>query len=64
MHRILLFLVLTFALPSMALARTTDEAAIRHMLAAQVTEWNKGNLPGYMKGYWEVALDVLVAILN
>ena len=23
------------------------------MLAAQVTEWNKGSIDGYMKGYWE-----------
>jgi len=23
------------------------------MLAAQVTEWNKGNIDGYMKGYWQ-----------
>ena len=23
------------------------------MLAAQVTEWNKGNIEGYMHGYWE-----------
>lgn len=23
------------------------------MLAAQVTEWNKGSVDGYMKGYWE-----------
>jgi ketosteroid isomerase-like protein len=23
------------------------------MLAAKVTEWNKGSIEGYMKGYWE-----------
>jgi hypothetical protein len=23
------------------------------MLFAQVAEWNKGNIEGYMKGYWE-----------
>ncbi len=23
------------------------------MLSAQVKEWNKGNVDGYMKGYWE-----------
>lgn len=23
------------------------------MLEAQVNEWNKGNIAGYMKGYWE-----------
>ncbi len=30
-----------------------DEAQIRKMLTAQVTEWNKGNIEGYMHGYWE-----------
>lgn len=34
-------------------AGTKDEAAIRKMLAAQVEQWNKGNIAGYMKGYWE-----------
>ena len=23
------------------------------MLAAQITEWNKGNVEGYMHGYWD-----------
>lgn len=30
-----------------------DEQVIRSMLAVQVTEWNKGNIEGYMHGYWE-----------
>jgi len=30
-----------------------DEQAIRAMLATQVVEWNRGNLAGYMIGYWE-----------
>jgi ketosteroid isomerase-like protein len=30
-----------------------DEQAIRTMLEAQVKEWNKGNIEGYMHGYWE-----------
>jgi ketosteroid isomerase-like protein len=34
-------------------ARQNNETAIRNMLAAQVTQWNKGNIAGYMKGYWE-----------
>ena len=34
-------------------AQSRDEAAIRKMLEAQVTEWNKGNIDGYMKGYWD-----------
>lgn len=30
-----------------------EEKAITDMLAKQVTEWNKGNIAGYMVGYWE-----------
>lgn len=36
-----------------AIAQNKNETAIRKMLAAQVTEWNKANMEGYMKGYWE-----------
>jgi ketosteroid isomerase-like protein len=35
------------------MAQSADERAMRQMLAAQVTEWNKGNIEGYMHGYWE-----------
>lgn len=45
--------ILLVALPFMAQAKGNDEAAIRKMLAAQVAEWNKGKIEGYMKGYWE-----------
>jgi hypothetical protein len=44
-------LLLIFATASFAQNR--DEQEIRRMLAAQVTEWNKGNIAGYMVGYWE-----------
>jgi len=33
--------------------RNKDEEQIKTMLQAQVSEWNKGNIKGYMKGYWE-----------
>lgn len=36
-----------------ASAQSHNERAIRTMLAAQVAEWNKGNIEGYMHGYWE-----------
>ena len=34
-------------------AQSTDEKIIRSTLAQQALEWNKGNLEGFMKGYWE-----------
>lgn len=30
-----------------------EEAAIRAVLDKQVAEWNKGNIDGYMQGYWD-----------
>jgi hypothetical protein len=30
-----------------------DVTAIRKLLFLQVVEWNKGNIDGYMHGYWE-----------
>jgi hypothetical protein len=45
--------LLALLLSLTAFAGNKDEQAIRNMLAAQVLEWNKGNIEGYMKGYWE-----------
>ena len=33
--------------------QSNDREEISSMLAAQVTEWHRGNIAGYMKGYWE-----------
>ena len=30
-----------------------DAAAVRRLLAAQVAAWNRGDLEGFMQGYWE-----------
>ena len=34
------------------IARADDAADIRHVLDDQVAAWNKGDLAGFMKGYW------------
>lgn len=34
-------------------AQEQDKSAIQKMLSAQETQWNKGSIEGYMKGYWE-----------
>jgi len=38
--------------PDTATTRTEDEKAIRRVLDAQVMAWNKGDLDGFMAGYW------------
>ncbi len=44
---VLLFFVNT------GIAQNKDEREITAMLSAQVAQWNKGSVDGYMKGYWE-----------
>jgi ketosteroid isomerase-like protein len=52
--RILLFLFVAILLGRPAMSQTsTDEANIRIILANQVNQWNRGNIDGYMVGYWE-----------
>ena len=36
-----------------AVAQSKDELAIRKVLAAQNDAWNRGDIDGFMKGYWE-----------
>jgi len=33
-------------------SRDQAEEGIKHLLVAQVEAWNKGNLEGFMEGYW------------
>jgi ketosteroid isomerase-like protein len=33
-------------------AREQVEESIKHLLVSQVEAWNKGNLEGFMEGYW------------
>lgn len=53
MKKFFLFIYAIVAITSISFAQSKDEQAIRHMLAAQVVNWNKGDIPGFMKGYWE-----------
>ncbi|MER3464193.1 MAG: DUF4440 domain-containing protein [Chitinophagaceae bacterium] len=34
-------------------AQSADEKAIRHLLNEQTRAWNKGNIEGFMQGYWK-----------
>jgi beta-aspartyl-peptidase (threonine type) len=56
MHRSLSPCLALLALPVVLAAQTpgADEAkAIRAVLDAQVVAWNKGDLEGFMAGYWK-----------
>lgn len=52
MSRLSLLLLIIFSAEAFA-QKGSDEQAIRTLLAAQVMAWNKGNIAGYMHGYWE-----------
>jgi len=52
MRRLLFCFILLFIVTSLVYAQNKDEQSITKMLAAQVAEWNKGNIEGYMHGYW------------
>jgi hypothetical protein len=49
----LFIIIMCCILSTRLFAGNTDEQQIRQILAAQVTEWNKGSIDGYMQGYWE-----------
>ena len=51
MKKLLLLLLICSGVTTFA--QNSDEQQIRAMLDAQVKEWNKGSIDGYMHGYWE-----------
>ncbi len=53
MKKTLCLLCLCLAFSTFSFGKSKDVQAINTMLAAQVVEWNKGNVEGYMHGYWE-----------
>lgn len=47
-------LLAAFILMAAALsAQSKDETAIRKLLNRQAEDWNRGDIDGFMKGYWE-----------
>lgn len=48
-----LFTVILALVPSQAQPPAADDKSVRAVLDAQVTAWNKGDLDGFMKGYWK-----------
>jgi ketosteroid isomerase-like protein len=51
MKKVLLLIGILISVSSMA--QTKDEQIIRSMLADQSSFWNKGDIPGFMQGYWD-----------
>jgi len=53
MKAIILGVLFCFGMTRFAMAQNKDETVITRMLIAQVEQWNKGSVEGYMHGYWE-----------
>jgi ketosteroid isomerase-like protein len=51
MKKVLLLIGILISVSS--IAQTKDEQIIRSMLADQISFWNKGDIPGFMQGYWD-----------
>lgn len=50
MKRLVFILGILISVSSMA--QSNDEKIIRNILADQISFWNKGDIPGFMQGYW------------
>jgi len=48
-----IYLLIFCLLSHAGFAQNKDEREISATLSAQVVQWNKGSVDGYMKGYWE-----------
>ena len=51
MKKIILLTILFFSL--VAFAQSSDDIIIRKILDEQTKAWNKGDIEGFMKGYWK-----------
>ena len=47
------FFLLMLVISVLGHAQDKDEAAIRKLLAEQTKAWNKGDIEGFMLGYWK-----------
>jgi ketosteroid isomerase-like protein len=48
-----LIVLLLLSAPFMGIAQSNAERAVRNILAEQSAAWNKGDIEGFMKGYWK-----------
>ena len=47
------FLALLWLSSNIAIAQSSDHKAIRYIMAEQENAWNRGDLEGFMEGYWK-----------
>jgi ketosteroid isomerase-like protein len=52
MKLILSILGLIFMVTSVSAQRSTAETGIRSVMSEQAAAWNRGDIEGFMKGYW------------
>jgi len=62
MRRILLFFFLSTIVVSSATAQLEASTAIRKVMDDQAAAWNRGDIEGFMQGYWNS--DKLVFVSN
>lgn len=62
MRRILLFFFLSTIVVSRATAQLEASTAIRKVMDDQAAAWNRGDIEGFMQGYWNS--DKLVFVSN
>ena len=48
----LTFIILSLFFMQKTMAQTTDKDAIIKLMNKQETDWNVGNIPSFMEGYW------------
>src|ERR1041385_3524060 len=53
MKNLLLALLLTIVSVGFVAAQSNDEAVIRKILDEQTAAWNRGDIDGFMSGYWK-----------
>ena len=53
MKKNLVLLLAAFFLITTISAQSSDEKAVRDLLAEQTKQWNKGDIPAFMETYWK-----------
>jgi hypothetical protein len=51
--RYILLLLACSLFVDIAIGQSKDEEAIKRLLQRQTSDWNKGNIDGFMNGYWQ-----------